>query len=153
MPFAIDCVNLGPLRDRLHRPPPPPVEVALLMWSHLWPWRVEEEIPIGHITNGVHIPSWLAHPMHQLFDRNLGGNWHERVSEPQMWQSLYNCDPGELWETHNALKSRLLDFIRRRLARQCLRRHEDEAAVEAARNALDPNALPIGFRRRFAPHP
>jgi starch phosphorylase len=124
--------------------------ISRRMWSHLWPWRVEEEIPIGHITNGVHVPSWLAYPMHQLYDRFLGSNWQERVGDPALWQLVYNVDPGELWETHNALKSRLLDFIRRRLARQCLRRHEDDAAVEAARNALDPSALTIGFARRFA---
>jgi starch phosphorylase len=88
--------------------------------------------------------------MHQLYDRYLGANWQERVGDPALWQQVYNVDPGELWETHNALKNRLLDFIRRRLARQCLRRHEDDAAVEAARNALDPNALTIGFARRFA---
>jgi starch phosphorylase len=111
---------------------------------------VEEEIPIGHITNGVHIPSWLAHPMHQLFDRNLGANWQERVNDPTVWQKFYTVDPGELWETHNALKSRLLDFVHRRLVRDCLRRHEDDSAVEAARNALDPSALTIGFARRFA---
>jgi glycogen phosphorylase len=124
--------------------------VSRRMWSHLWPWRVEEEIPIGHITNGVHIPSWIAYPMFQLYDRYLGANWQERIGDPSVWQNFYNIDPGELWETHNALKSRLLDFIRRHVARQCLRRHEDDSAVEAARNCLDPNALTIGFARRFA---
>jgi hypothetical protein len=68
--------------------------------------------------------------MHQLYDRNLGANWPERVNDPAVWQQLYNVDPGELWETHNALKNRLLDFIRRRLVRDCLRRHEEDAAVE-----------------------
>jgi starch phosphorylase len=124
--------------------------VSRRMWSHLWPWRVEEEIPIGHITNGVHIPSWLAYPMHQLYDRNLGPNWQERLDDSKLWQQFYNVDPGELWETHNAMKNRLLDFVRRRMVRDCLRRHEDDAAVEAARNALDPSALTIGFARRFA---
>jgi starch phosphorylase len=124
--------------------------VSRRMWAHLWPWRVEEEIPIGHITNGVHIPSWIAQPMQQLFERQLGQSWRLRLEEPEMWSKVYQIDPGELWETHHALKSRLLEFVRRRLSRQCRRRNEDESSVEAARMALDPSALTIGFARRFA---
>jgi glycogen phosphorylase len=124
--------------------------ISRRMWAHLWPWRVEEEIPIGHITNGVHIPSWLAYPMHQLYDRVLRSDWTDWLSEPKIWQNMYDCDPGELWETHNALKSRLLEFVRRRLGRQVRRRQEPDEVVEAARTALDPNALTIGFARRFA---
>ncbi|QDT70012.1 Maltodextrin phosphorylase [Planctomycetes bacterium MalM25] len=124
--------------------------VSRAMWANLWPWRVEEEIPIGHITNGVHVPSWLALPMRQMYDRYLGVDWPKRLSEPETWEGIYDVDPGELWETHHALKSRCLDFVRRRLSRQCRRRSEDESYVEAARQALDPSALTIGFARRFA---
>jgi glycogen phosphorylase len=124
--------------------------VSRRMWAHLWPWRVEEEIPIGHITNGVHIPTWLAYPMVQLYDKYLGTEWHTRMGEPDVWQKIYSVDPGELWETHNALKSRLLEFVRRRVSRQSRRRNEDPAIIEAARTVLDPNALTIGFARRFA---
>ncbi|MBX3426780.1 MAG: alpha-glucan family phosphorylase [Pirellulales bacterium] len=124
--------------------------VSRRMWANLWPWRVEEEIPIGHITNGVHIPSWLAYPMAQLYDKYLGTEWHIRMGEPGVFEGVYNIDPGEFWETHNALKSRLLEFVRRRISRQCRRRNEDESLIEAARNVLDPNALTIGFARRFA---
>jgi len=124
--------------------------ISRRMWAHLWPWRVEEEIPIGHITNGVHIPTWLAYPMVQLYDKYLGAEWHERMGEPDVWQKIYDVDPGELWETHNALKSRLLEFVRRRVSRQSRRRNEDPAIIEAARTILDPNALTIGFARRFA---
>jgi starch phosphorylase len=124
--------------------------ISRRMWAHLWPWRVEEEIPIGHITNGVHIPTWLAYPMVQLYDKYLGTEWHSRMGEPEIWQQIYDVDPGELWETHNALKSRLLEFVRRRVSRQSRRRNEDPAIIEAARAILDPNALTIGFARRFA---
>lgn len=124
--------------------------VSRRMWANLWPWRVEEEIPIGHITNGVHIPSWLAHPMAQLYDKYLGPEWHARMGESEVWQGMFKVDPGELWETHNALKSRLLEFVRRRVSRQSRRRNEDPAVIEAARSVLDPNALTIGFARRFA---
>jgi starch phosphorylase len=124
--------------------------VSRRMWAHLWPWRVEEEIPIGHITNGVHIPTWLAYPMHLLYDRVLRSDWQEWMGEAKVWQNLYNVDPGELWETHSDLKNRLLDFVRRRVGRQCRRRNEPDDVVEAARTILDPNALTIGFARRFA---
>jgi len=124
--------------------------VTRRMWAHLWPWRVEEEIPIGHITNGVHIPSWLAHQMQQLYDRHFPADWQGRMGEPEVWQDIHNVDPGELWETHHALKNQLLAFVRRRVSRQCRRRGESDECVEAARNMLDPNILTIGFARRFA---
>ena len=124
--------------------------VSRRMWANLWPWRVEEEIPIGHITNGVHVPSWLAYPMHMLYDKYLSVDWQRNMGDPAVWQKIYTVDPGELWETHNALKSRLLEFVRRRVSRQCRRRNEDENSILAARSVLDPSALTIGFARRFA---
>jgi len=120
------------------------------MWAHLWPWRVEEEIPIGHITNGVHVPSWLAWQMQQLYDRHFPPDWMNRMGEPEVWQNIHSVDPGELWETHNALKNLMLTFVRRRVSRQCRRRGENEEVVEIARSVLDPNVLTIGFGRRFA---
>ena len=124
--------------------------VSRRMWAHLWPWRVEEEIPIGHITNGVHVPSWLAWQMQQLYDRHFPPDWFDRMGEPEVWQGIHNVDPGELWETHHALKNLLLAFVRRRISRQCRRRGESDEIVEATRNMLDPNVLTIGFARRFA---
>jgi starch phosphorylase len=124
--------------------------VSRKMWSNLWPWRIEEEVPIGHITNGVHVPSWLSWQMLQLYDRIFPHNWFRRMGEPDVWQKIYECDPGELWETHYALKNLLLQFVRRRLSRQCRRRGECDEAVEMAQTVLDPNILTIGFARRFA---
>ncbi len=124
--------------------------ISRRMWASLYPWRVEEEIPIGHITNGVHVPTWLAQQMLQLYDRHFPAGWILRMGEPEVWQNIHNVDPGELWETHNALKNLLLAFVRRRVSRQCRRRGESDDAVEAARNVLDPNVLTIGFGRRFA---
>ncbi len=124
--------------------------ISRRMWAHLWPWRREEEIPIGHITNGVHVPSWMAGQMRQLYDRHFPHGWIQRMGEPEAWQSIHNVDPGELWETHNTLKTLLLAFVRRRVSRQCRRRGESDDLVEAARNVLDPNILTLGFGRRFA---
>ncbi len=124
--------------------------VSRRMWSHLWPWRVEEEVPIGHITNGVHLQSWLSWQMQQLYDRNFPVGWMNRIGEPEPWQNIHNVDPGELWETHYALKNLLLAFVRRRVSRQCRRRGESDDVVEAGRNVLDPDVLTLGFGRRFA---
>ena len=125
-------------------------QISRRMWAHLWPWRVEEEIPIGHITNGVHVPSWLAWQMQNLYDRNFQVAWMENMGEPDGWKGIYNIDPGELWETHQALKNLMFAFVRRRISRQCRRRGEPDEVVEAARNILEPSVLTIGFARRFA---
>ena len=124
--------------------------VSRRMWSHLWPWRAEEEVPIGHITNGVHTPSWLAWQMRSLYDRHFPAGWFDRMGEADAWRRIHKVDPGELWETHNALKNLLLAFVRRRLSRQLRRRGESDESVERARNLLDANCLTIGFARRFA---
>lgn len=124
--------------------------ISRRMWRNLWPTRTEDEVPIGHITNGVHVQSWLAWQMQQLYDRHFPANWQAHLGEPEVWQNIHSVDPGELWETHNALKSLLLSFVRRRVSRQCRRRGESDETIEAARNLLNPNALTIGFGRRFA---
>ncbi|MGI9517927.1 MAG: alpha-glucan family phosphorylase, partial [Pirellulaceae bacterium] len=124
--------------------------VSRRMWAHLWPWRVEEEIPIGHITNGVHTHTWISDQMKALYDRHFPSDWDQHIGEPEVWQDIYKVDPGELWETHNVLKSALLDFVRRRMVAQCQRRDEDDARIERARRMFDPETLTIGFARRFA---
>ena len=124
--------------------------VSRSMWASLWPGRSVDEIPIGHITNGVHVPSWLAWQMKHLYDRHFPANWYDRMGEPEVWQHIHGVDPGELWETHHALKNLLLAFVRRRVSRDCRRRNESDIAVEAARQMLDPDVLTIGFGRRFA---
>jgi starch phosphorylase len=124
--------------------------VSRKMWVHNWPGRREEEVPIGHITNGVHVPTWLAGQMALLYDKHFPADWKGRIQESEVWQSIHRVDPGELWETHNALKNNLLAFVRRRVSRQCRRRGERDEIVEAARRVLDPRVLTIGFGRRFA---
>ena len=126
--------------------------VSRRMWANLWPWRSEEEIPIGHITNGIHVPSWLAAQMRMLFDRVLPPNWFLRTGEPGVWAPVEDLSPGELWETHQTLKTRLIMFARDRLAKQARRWDSSDKAVQRAATALDPRALTIGFARRFAPY-
>ncbi len=125
-------------------------KVSRKMWQGLWPSRPEEDVPIGHITNGVHVPSWMAWQMKTLFERHLPPSWSEESIDPADWAEVSRIDPGELWETHNALKSLLVQFVRRRISRQCRRRGEADDVIDRARNILDPQILTIGFGRRFA---
>ncbi len=124
--------------------------VSRRMWAHLWPWRADEEIPIGHITNGVHTQSWLADSMKTFYDRHFPLEWMDRVGEAEVWQGIHEVDPGELWEIHNTLKSLMISFVRRRLISQGRRRGESNAELDHARTVLDPEVLTIGFARRFA---
>lgn len=126
--------------------------VSRRMWASLWPWRSEEEIPVGHITNGVHVPSWLAGQMRVLYDRVLPANWFVRTGEPEVWAGFESVSPGELWETHLSLKNRLFAYARRRLSVQAKRRQEPPERLKELQNFLDPRALTIGFARRFAPY-
>ncbi len=125
-------------------------EVSRAMWTGLCPGKPEDEVPIGHITNGVHVPSWLAPQMFRLYDRHLGTNWHQHSSEARIWEGIENVDDGELWETHLSLKSQLLDFVRRRAVEQAERRLESRETLQRLGRILTPDALTIGFARRFA---
>ncbi len=125
-------------------------EVSRAMWTGLCPGKPEDEVPIGHITNGVHVPSWLAPQMYRLYDRHLGTNWHQHSSEARIWEGIENVDDGELWETHLSLKSQLLDFVRRRAVEQAERRLESRETLQRLGKILTPDALTIGFARRFA---
>ncbi len=126
--------------------------VSRRMWANLWPWRSEEEIPIGHITNGVHVPTWLAGQMRMLYDRVLPEKWYLKSGQPEVWSEFESVSPGELWETHQLLKTRLIAYSRRKLVAQAERRNESQENIEQLRNALDPQILTIGFARRFAPY-
>jgi starch phosphorylase len=125
-------------------------EVSRAMWKGLHPDKPEDGVPIGHITNGVHVPSWLAPQMFRLYDRHLGTGWHEHSGEPHLWEGIENVDDGELWETHLSLKSRLIEFVRSRGVEQAVRRGETPDAVQRCSRMLSPDALTIGFARRFA---
>jgi starch phosphorylase len=125
-------------------------EVSRSMWTGLFPGKPEDAVPIGHITNGVHVPSWLAPQMFRLYDRHLGTGWHQHSGEARTWEGIDEIDDGELWETHLSLKSQLLEFVRRRAVGQARRREEGIAAVERLNRLLTPDALTIGFARRFA---
>jgi starch phosphorylase len=125
-------------------------QVSRAMWASLFRNRSEDQVPIGHITNGVHVHSWLAPQMRQVYDRHLGPDWPERASDPALWEKVDAIDDGEIWETHQTQKVQLIDVARRRTALQAERRGESPEFIAQMRRALSFDALTIGFARRFA---
>ncbi|HEX9944688.1 MAG TPA: alpha-glucan family phosphorylase [Thermoanaerobaculia bacterium] len=120
--------------------------VTRKMWQSLYPGKAEEEVPIGHVTNGIHVRTWLAADMHDLLVRHLGPRWLDRIADPDLWTAVDRIPAAELWEVQQVLKARLLAFARRRLAE----RRQRLGFPEPEREPLDPEALTLGFARRFA---
>jgi starch phosphorylase len=122
--------------------------VSRQMWQCLWPNRSVHDVPIGHITNGVHVPSWLSSELNVLFQTHLGVNWQEGIVRPDMWTKVAAIDPAEIWEIKKVLKHRMLRLVRDRVAEM-----RDRVGLEPHEMPpLDPDALTIGFARRFVPY-
>ncbi|OWK43705.1 Glycogen phosphorylase [Fimbriiglobus ruber] len=124
--------------------------VSRKMWTDIWPTLPTSEVPIGSITNGVHTQSWLAPEMDQLFDRYLGVQWEAKPTDFAVWKKIENIPDAELWRTHERCRERLIAFARSRLKSQLRRRGAPPSEIQAADEVLDPDALTIGFARRFA---
>jgi starch phosphorylase len=124
--------------------------VSRAMWSSLYPGVNDDRVPIGHITNGVHVKTWLAPQMRQVYDRHLGPDWSLRAGDETLWDKIDDIDDAELWETHQTLKVQLIEIARRHAGRQAERRGDAPSFVTQMRRALSFDALTIGFARRFA---
>ena len=125
-------------------------EVARRMWHSLWPDLAEETVPIDHVTNGIHVPTWIEPKMELLFNKYLGPQWLEDHDDPATWELIENVPDEELWKTHYWLKIKLIDAIRERSRRQWAEEHVNPSIVLAGGTLLDPSILTIGFARRFA---
>ncbi|MGO8949762.1 MAG: alpha-glucan family phosphorylase [Ktedonobacterales bacterium] len=125
-------------------------EVSRRMWHFLWPEIEVDEVPIGSVTNGVHTATWLAPRLNALYKHYLGSDWYARLDELSTWTRTNDIPDGELWEAHRELKADLIAYARARLARQRIRLGESAAAINEASKLLDPQALTLGFARRFA---
>jgi len=125
-------------------------EVSRDMWQRLWPGVPVAEVPIGHITNGVHFPSWTSMEIKRLYDRYLGPDWREEPANNDVWTRAHSIPPEELWRTHELRRERLVSWARRRVREQRIRRGAPQFEVDSADEILDPDALTIGFARRFA---
>lgn len=124
--------------------------VSRQMWHPLWPDRTVEEVPITHVTNGVHVPTWLEPKMLRLLDERLGDDWLLRHDDPATWEGLDSVPDGDLWRTHYWLKVKLIDAIRERARRDWVTEGASPAMIMAGGALLDPSVLTVGFARRFA---
>ncbi len=124
--------------------------VSRQMWQNIWPGVPVQDIPITHITNGVHAPSWVSRDMAGLFDRYVGPRWREDPGDRALWARVHQIPDAELWRTHERRRERLVAFARDRLRAQLEARGALPSEVAQAEEVLNPEALTIGFARRFA---
>jgi len=125
-------------------------QVSRRMWQSVWPDLSEEEVPIADITNGVHLPTWMAGSMSRLLAKYLGTHWLEHHDDPTLWVRIADIPDVELWEVRQHLKRKLTGFIRERARGRRISGEMDPEQVLTAGTFLDPEALTIGFARRFA---
>src|SRR5262245_16147089 len=145
--MAVLALNTASYRNavsRLHR------QVTQEMFHDLWPQLPVWEAPIGSVTNGVHLPSWLNGDLALLYDQYLEPDWRERFNDPLVWHGVQDIPDEELLEVHRRRKRRLIAFVRMRQHASAVRRQSSSVEVRRASEVLDPNAFTIGFARRFA---
>jgi len=126
-------------------------EVSRALWQKLWPEKKVEDVPITHVTNGVHAPTWVSPLLRYLFEKYIGHDWELKLRDQNAWQAaVARISDEELWIAHSTLKERLIAFIRQRSAQSRLAAGEKPDYIEAANTMFDPEALTIGFARRVA---
>jgi starch phosphorylase len=120
------------------------------MWQEVWPTKPVAEVPIKAITNGIHVSTWIAREMNQLFNKYLVPDWLQRQDDPAIWERLDEVPDEEMWFLHQHLKRKLLGYLRERVRRRWVDGRNDPTQVLTSGTLLDPEALTIGFARRFA---
>jgi starch phosphorylase len=124
-------------------------EVTREMWAPIWPGVPDNQRPVRAITNGIHVPTWLSSEMNRLFDDHLPPGWRDRHDDIAIWDAILEIPDEELWAARQSLRTYLFAFIRERARSRWMEEHVSAARVVAAGTLLDPNALTIGFARRF----
>ena len=124
-------------------------DVTRNMWGELWPGVADADRPVRSVTNGVHVPSWIAADLSALFTKYLGANWMERHDDPAMWEAVQTIPDAELWQARQSLRRYLFTFVRERARERWTEEHVSTPRVVAAGTLLSPDALTIGFARRF----
>jgi starch phosphorylase len=142
--LAIKLANTSNGVSKLHG------AVSRRMWQEIWPTLPTNEVPITSITNGVHTQSWISPEIGQLFERYVGVQWEAKPTDFAIWRRVEQIPDAELWRTHERCRERLIALARARLRAQLKRKGAPPAEVDAADEVLDPDALTIGFARRFA---
>ncbi|MCJ7733386.1 MAG: alpha-glucan family phosphorylase [Anaerolineales bacterium] len=125
-------------------------EVAREMWGYLWPNLKTEDVPISHITNGIHTGTWLARRLRHLYGRYLGADWLDKVDDTEIWDGVTNIPDEEIWAVRRHLKRKLVFYMRERARSQWIKDQVHPVQVIASGALLNPYALTIGFARRFA---
>lgn len=125
-------------------------EVSRSLWQGVWKDVPVDEVPITSITNGVHAKTWAAGEFHELYEKYLGQDWEDRQSEPEFWRGVIDIPDEVLWQLHQTLKQRSIDFMRERIRRQRVRNGETPDEVRHVNRLLNTDVLTIGFARRFA---
>lgn len=120
------------------------------MWHHLWPSFPTEEVPIGHVTNGIHVPTWISTDHYQLYSEVLGPNWEKSPLTEEQAMRIEHLPDEEFWRVHEASRAHLVRSAREILERGARRRNASFQEIQDCRNVLDKDALTIGFARRFA---
>jgi starch phosphorylase len=124
-------------------------DVSRSLWKDVWSGVPTHEVPITSITNGVHTKTWMAPEFAALYRKHLG-DWEEHLTEPDFWRGVIDIPDAQLWETHQQLKRRLIDFVRDRERQRRERLGESPESIRRVNRILDPEILTIGFARRFA---
>ena len=124
--------------------------VSQQMFAPLWKGYFPEENAVGYVTNGVHLPTWTATEWRKVYDKYFDKSFMSDQSNEQLWHAIYNVPDAEIWETRMALKQKLIKYIRDKFTKQWLRNQGDPAKVVSILEKINPNALMIGFCRRFA---
>ena len=126
-------------------------EVSRQLWLKMWPGRTAEDVPISHVTNGVHAPTWVSPLLRSIYERHAGENWAELLRDAEGWAAaLGSISDEELWDARRLLKRRLIAFVRQRVFHQRVTQGEEMDFAESARGMFDPDALTVGFARRVA---
>ncbi len=124
--------------------------VSRQMFHVLWPECAVEDVPIHSVTNGVHVPTWIAKEMDELFREHLGHDWQEQCDDPELWKRIHKIPNEDLWEARQFLKRKMLIFIRQRIRMGWMEGTKDPTQVLAGGALLEPHSLTLGFARRFA---
>ena len=124
-------------------------EVSRALWKDVWSGVPVEEVPITSITNGIHTKTWMAPEFSALYTKYLG-DWEERLTDHDFWRGVMDIPDAQLWETHQKLKLRLVEFVRERVRVRRTRVGDSMESIRRSNRVLDPEILTIGFARRFA---
>ncbi|XHC25545.1 alpha-glucan family phosphorylase [Phycisphaerales bacterium ac7] len=142
--LALRCSQFANGVSKLHG------HVSRDMWRHIWPEVPEQEVPIGHVTNGVHARSWISRDLSQIYDRYLGHEWQLDAMDHKLYSAVNDIPDEELWSFRQQRRQSLITWCRNRIRTQLTERNATPDEIETATGALDPNVFTIGFARRFA---